>query len=77
MVAYPNETQQQALVGRDSIDKWLLMVAVGLAYLPLHAVAVYGVLETLFRYADKHLYRHVGLAALHHTINSSQWVGSR
>ena len=43
------------MAGRDSFAEGLFVMAVSLANLTLHAVAVYGVLETFLGHADKDL----------------------
>lgn len=71
MVANPDKAHQQTLISRNGIDERLFTVAIGFAYLPLHTVAIHGMLEALLWHADEHLHGNIGLSARHHTENSS------
>ena len=51
----PDEGDGQLTTGREDTGEQLLVQAEGFAHLPLHAVAVYGVLEVALGHADEYL----------------------
>ena len=50
LIANPDESQQQALIGRQCFDYQLLMTAIGLAYLSFHVITVHGMFEHTLRH---------------------------
>ena len=64
LVAEPDESHLDALAVRHIIGKLMTVVAVCLAELALHTIAIDGVLESPFRYTDEQLqWRFVGFRA--------------
>ena len=76
-VGHPDEGQQQALAVGNGFGERLPTVAVGLAYLPFHTVAVNGMLQPLLRHADQNLYGNAGLTTRNLLVNGSQRVSNR
>lgn len=55
MVGKPNEGNNQHLIGIHLVGKQVLLMTIGLTNLPLHAIAVDGMMKPLLRNTNEHL----------------------